>query len=232
IQKRQLTPQEWAVEAAGETHLAYVATGNANADTLTQDGLQTLSAMLSLRTSVEPADPMAVDLERDDIAFFPVLYWAVSAPYPRLSGQAVEKLQRYMRTGGLLVVDTGDGTPLRLTSGIAQPSPNAPATLADFVAQFATQPLGPVANDHVLTKSFYLLQDFPGRWAGQPVYVSTQSNGDAVSPIIVTSNGWAAGWALGTDNKPMVPIIPGGATQQEYAWRTGINMVMYALTGT
>jgi hypothetical protein len=230
--KRQLSPEEWAVAAAGETHLAYVQTRDAGSDRLTESGLQTLSNMLSLRTSVEPAQPMAVDLERDDIAFFPVLYWAVSAPYPHLSAAAIEKLQRYMRTGGLLVVDTGDGTPLRLAPGIGQPSDAAPATLAAFVAQFATQPLSPVASDHVLTKSFYLLQDFPGRWAGQTVYVSARSNGDAVSPIIVTSNGWAAGWALGADNKPMVPIIPGGPMQQEYAWRTGINMVMYALTGT
>jgi len=232
VGQHRLTPEEWAVEAAGQTHLAYVETHDAGSDRLTRTGLQTLSNMLALRTSVEPAQPMAVDLERDDIAFFPVLYWAVSAPYPRLSPEAVEKLQRYMRTGGLLVVDTGDGTPLRLAPGTGRPSAEAPATLAQFVAQFATQPLSPVASDHVLTKSFYLLQDFPGRWAGQTVYVSARSNDNAVSPIIVTSNGWAAGWAMGADNKPMVPIIPGGPMQQEYAWRTGINMVMYALTGT
>jgi hypothetical protein len=232
IQKRVMTPEEWAVEAAGETHLAYVATNNPGTDRLTEAGLKTLSDMLSIRTSVEPAQPMEVNLERDDIAFFPVLYWAVSAPYPRLSAPVIEKLQRYMRTGGLLVVDAGDGTPLRLAPGLAQPTGRAPTTLAEFVSQFATQRLSPVASDHVLTKSFYLLQDFPGRWTGQTVYVTAESNDNAVSPIIITSNGWAAGWALSGENKPLVPIVPDGPLQQEYAWRTGINMVMYALTGT
>ena len=34
-------------------------------------------------------------------------------------------------------------------------------------------PLEPVPADHVLTKAFYIIQDFPGRWDGGQLWVET-----------------------------------------------------------
>ena len=42
-------------------------------------------------------------------------------------------------------------------------------------------PLEPVPADHVLTKAFYLLNDFPGRYAGGPLWVETTQNAEARS---------------------------------------------------
>jgi len=94
-------------------------------------------------------------------------------------------------------------------------------------------PLIPVPQDHVLTKAFYLMQDFPGRWSGGTVWVERHAGGanDGVSPIIIGSADWAAAWAIDDQGRPMAAMVPGGELQREHAYRFGINLVMYALTG-
>ena len=69
-------------------------------------------------------------------------------------------------------------------------------------------PLEPVPADHVLTKAFYILRDFPGRWDGGQVWVEAlppadkngerapARGGDGVSPVIIGGNDWAAAWAV------------------------------------
>ncbi len=54
---------------------------------------------------------------------------------------------------------------------------------------------------------------------------------DGVSSILVTPNDLAAAWAIDDRNRPLYPTVPGGESQREMAFRTGINIVMYALTG-
>ena len=54
---------------------------------------------------------------------------------------------------------------------------------------------------------------------------------DGVSPVIVGCHDWAAAWALDDARKPLYPLVPGGERQREMAFRFGINLVMYVLTG-
>jgi hypothetical protein len=90
-----------------------------------------------------------------------------------------------------------------------------------------------VPRDHVLTKAFYLLQDFPGRWVGGQVWVQQPDErvNDGVSSVIIGSNDYAAAWAIDVNGRPMFPIVTGSARQRELAFRFGVNLVMYALTG-
>ena len=103
-------------------------------------------------------------------------------------------------------------------------------------------PLEPVPLDHVLTKAFYILRDFPGRWTGGKVWVEAlppekpgseapARGGDGVTPVIIGSNDWAAAWAVDSSGRFVNEVVPGGETQREMAFRFGINLVMYALTG-
>src|SRR5579871_3303335 len=55
--------------------------------------------------------------------------------------------------------------------------------------------------------------------------------GDGVSPIIITSNDLAGAWAMRPDGQPMLPMSPGEPRQREFAFRAGVNIVMYTLTG-
>ncbi len=52
-----------------------------------------------------------------------------------------------------------------------------------------------------------------------------------MSPIIIVSDDLAGGWATDADGRPLYPLVPGGARQRELALRSGVNIVMYTLTG-
>jgi hypothetical protein len=101
-----------------------------------------------------------------------------------------------------------------------------------------------VPREHVLTKTFYLLRDFPGRFSSGQLWVEAlppgedqdQANrpargGDGVSSILITSNDLAGAWAMQPDGQPMLPIVAGEPRQREFAFRAGVNIVMYTLTG-
>jgi hypothetical protein len=143
-----------------------------------------------------------------------------------------------MREGGTILFDTRD-----LTLGPVR-SPNSPGeqTLRRITQGLDMPPLQPVPSDHVLTKSFYLLHGFPGRWSGGQVWVEAlppapkngeapARGGDGVSPVVIGGNDWAAAWAVDPAYRFLSTPVPGGEMQREAAFRFGVNLVMYALTG-
>jgi hypothetical protein len=85
----------------------------------------------------------------------------------------------------------------------------------------------------VLTKSFYLLHDFPGRETGGQLWVEPSEDhvNDGVAAVIVGSNDYAGAWAVDAAGEPAYPCVPGGEAQRETAMRFGVNLVMYVLTG-
>jgi len=110
--------------------------------------------------------------------------------------------------------------------------------LREILQSLDVPPLTRVAEDHVLTRSYYLLRDFPGRYAGGELWVAASADGrpestggDGVSAIVIGANDWAAAWAVDESGAPLLPIEPGGERQRERAYRTGVNLVMYSLTG-
>lgn len=230
-----------AIQATEGVVLAYVLTGDAAVDQVSEAGLKGLDDQLWARTAVEPLDPMGVDPAKDELAFFPFLYWPVTAEAPALDGATYEKLNRYLRNGGMILFDTRDGD----GSSLDGSSPESQA-LQRIAAGLDIPPLEPVPSDHVLTRSFYLLQQFPGRYVGAPVWVEAappdaeQAKGmpfrnlnDGVTPVVIGANDWASAWAVDEYGAPLLPVGRGGAgeTQREYAYRFGINLVMYVLTG-
>jgi hypothetical protein len=224
-------------KAALDTRLAYVVTGVADVDAMSKAGLVGLGNALAARTSYEPKEPMGVDLEKDDLSFFPLLYWPMDPREKDLSPAALSKIADYMRSGGTILIDTRD-----LTLGAVRGA-NSPGqqTLRRLLGKLDLPPLEALPPDHVLTKTFYLLSDFPGRWDGSPVWVQALPpgnpdegpvrGGDGVSPVIIGANDWAAAWAVDASGRPLVDVSPGGERQRELAIRFGINVVMYALTG-
>ncbi len=226
---------ELALRAANETVLAYVRTGDPNVDRISAAGLRGLGLVLFRRTSIEPAAPIGVDVEADELGFFPLLYWPLTEGQQALSPAASERVNRYLSSGGMILFDTRDAG-----QGVAGANTQA---LQRLTASLDIPPLEPVPQDHVLTRAFYLLQDFPGRWAKTPVWVEVSTPApeggrfaninDGVSPVIIGGNDWAAAWAVDADNRPMFPIGRGlaGNRQREMARRFGVNLVMYVMTG-
>ena len=230
-----------AISATGEIVLAHVVTGNRQVDDIALAGLAGLSDTLFFRTSVEPEPPQSVDLERDEIAFYPLLYWPVTPEQTTPSPAAYLKLNAYLRAGGMILFDTRDSNVSKF--GAASPAGQALRRLA---ASLDIPELEPVPEDHVLTRTFYLLQDFPGRHASHDVWVeaspaeAVQAEGmpfrnlnDGVSPVVIGGNDWAAAWAVDQRGTPLLPIGRGfaGERQREMAFRFGVNLVMHVLTG-
>ena len=217
-----------AIAAASQFHLAYVRTGVASVDTESKAGLVGLAYVLNERTAVEAAAPMAVDPETDDLVFFPLIYWPVVDGEPALSPQAVARVQHYLNTGGIILFDTRDQEqPTDFSAAAAQ------ARLKRLAAGLTIPPLVPLPSDHVLTRSFYLMENFPGRWNGGELWVEPTADAvnDGVSSIIVGGNEWAGAWAAEANGVPLYAVVPGGEPQREMAYRFGVNLVMYALTG-
>ena len=77
------------------------------------------------------------------------------------------------------------------------------------------------------------MQSFPGRFAGGRVWVEDRAGGvnDGVSSVVIGANDWAAAWALDEFGRPVAAVVPGGERQREMAYRFGVNLVMYTLTG-
>lgn len=212
----------FALGASLETNLAYVVTGNPQIDEVSRAGLAGLSTVVRRRTAAELGEPLGINPETDELAFFPLIYWALADGAATPSARAAGRLNTYLRNGGTILFDTRDQS--------GGPGFNS---LRAFSRALDIPPLVPVPADHVLTRSFYLLQEFPGRWTGGQVWVERSGDrvNDGVSPIIAGGHDWAAAWAMDEAQRPIFPVVPGGERQRELALRFGINLVMYTLTG-
>ncbi|MSO76059.1 MAG: DUF4159 domain-containing protein [Alphaproteobacteria bacterium] len=225
---------QWALDATLIPRLAYVATGDSRIDATSREGLVGLTAMLLRRTAVEPKEPLRVDVEFDELAFFPLLYWPIVAAQPALSERARIRVAEFLKHGGMVLFDTRDqgSVPASFDANANIDTPER-VRLRLLLRGLNVPPLSPVPADHVLTKAFYLMNEFPGRWTGGAVWVERAGSerNDGVSSVIIGSHDWAAAWAVDEGGRSRYPVVPGAETQREYAFRFGINLVMYALTG-
>ncbi|MGC2855595.1 DUF4159 domain-containing protein [Novispirillum sp. DQ9] len=212
----------FALEAALDTRLAYVRTGLGDVDRTAEEGLAALTSVLGDRSSAELAPPMGLDINSDELAFFPLIYWPAAAGQEMPDAAARERVGRFLGQGGMIVFD-----------GRGQENADA---LRDLLTTLDIPPLAPLPDDHVATRSFYLLPGLPGRVDGGPVWISQSAAAratgtEAVSPVIIGANDWAGAWARDASGRPRQPVVPGGERGREIAYRAGVNMVMYALTG-
>ena len=234
---------DFAIKSVSQTRLAYVVTGNADVDSIVKAGMSGLTLFLAQRTALEAGDPVGVDPAHDELAFFPLIYWPVVPGAPKPPQDAINRIDAYMKQGGTVVFDTRDAIEAPPGENGAAQTPGM-QTLREILSSLDVPELEPVPREHVLTKTFYLLRDFPGRFNSGQTWVETlpredddeaaskpARGGDGVSPIIITSNDLAGAWAIRPDGQPMLPLTPGEPRQREFAFRAGVNIVMYTLTG-
>jgi hypothetical protein len=230
-------------QSALETKLAYVITGNAEVDAISKAGLSGLTLFLAQRTALEPGDPIGLDITRDELVFYPLIYWPIVPGAPRPSEAALKRIDAYMKDGGTVLFDTRDAVVAPAGQGGETRGPGM-LELRKILSSLDIPELEPVPRDHVLTKTFYLLRDFPGRFDGGQLWVEALPSeseqeasgrpargGDGVSSIIISSNDFAGAWATRPDGQPVLPMVDGQPRQRELAFRAGVNIVMYTLTG-
>lgn len=224
--------------AGAVTRLAYVVTGDRAVDDMSKAGLAGLNIVLGARTALEPGEAVGVNADRDELAFFPVLYWPIVAGRPIPTAETLRKLEAYMKGGGLVIFDTRDAMSARPGGGTTPEGEQ----LRRMLQTLDIPELEPLPRDHVLTKTFYILDGFAGRYDSGTTWVEIlppagadgrrpARAGDNVSPIVITSNDLASAWAVNRRGEPLVPLSGSDPRQREMALRAGVNLVMYALTG-
>ena len=192
-----------------------------------RQGLAGLSDFVNRRTAAALAEPAAVIPGETDLSYFPLLYWAVAPDAPAPSAAALAALNGYMRNGGIILFDTRD-------EGSGEGfSPGSRAALRRVTGGLAIPALAPIAEDHVLRRAFYLLNELPGRFTGAQVWAARDQDraNDSVSPVIIGGHDWAGAWATDARGQNIHAAIPGGTRQRTLAYRFGVNLVIYALTG-
>ncbi|MFU8806825.1 MAG: DUF4159 domain-containing protein [Bradymonadaceae bacterium] len=182
--------------------------------------LRRLLLELEKRTSVEVlSDVSVVDGLGADIFDFPFLIMAGDRRFDPWPEERVNNLRTYLQAGGFLFIDSAEG----VVDG-----PFATSVEREMKRIFPRKRLTKVPRDHVLHKSFYLVDQPVGR-----INVASQFEAifDEDRLAVVVSHNDILG-ALARDNfgNWEYSVTPGGERQREMAYRLGINIVMYALT--
>lgn len=183
--------------------------------------LRRLGWEIEKRTSIDvELDPAVVTPTSETLHETPFLYLAGDKPVELPSTSGIEALRRFLTFGGFLLIDSAEGS----TDGAFDASVRK---LMQAVFPSATKGLEVIPSDHVVYKSFYLLDKPLGRLAIAPALEGIIFDKRLVCAYIPNDLGGA--WARDDFGNYDFPCEPGGEKQRELAFRLGVNLVMYAL---
>ena len=212
------------INKVNTTKLAYVKTGNKVVDEISKNGILSISEYITSKTSVILGAPDEIDLNEDDIFFYPILYFPFINSKEKVSEKKIRKIQNFINNGGILIFDCKNNFEKLFIDDCLDD------ILLSFKDLDITNPIK-LQNDNTLSKSFYLLKEFPGR-RNQDVFISfnNQINNNEVVSVIFGINDWSGSWAK-SKNGFELPILSENEEQRTLSFRFGVNMIIYSLTG-
>lgn len=173
------------------------------------------------RTSVEARIDTVIHRADDANLFeYPFLYMSGDQEFPPLSEKEINNLKLYLEFGGTLLIDDCIG---KSDFGFDK------SIRREIQRLFPNKPLEKLPTDHTIFKSFYLLNQAYGR-----IMEKSYLEGITIekrAAIIYSHNDLGGAWAKDPLGNWEYQAIPGGETQRAMAFRLGINIIMYALTG-
>lgn len=183
--------------------------------------LARMSREIEKRTSIAvDRDPRVLTLQSAALHETPFLYLAGDREFAVPSEPEVQALRRHLTFGGFLLIDSAEGAlggafdgSVRRLMGAVFPPP--------------AQGLEIVPGDHVVYKSFYLIDRPVGRVALSPVMEGILRDGRLV--VAYLQNDLGGAFARDDFGNFELPCVPGGERQRELAMRLLVNLVMYAL---
>ena len=129
-----------------------------------------------------------------------------------------DSLRRFVTFGGFLLVDASDGSD---GDGFDR------AVRRELARVLPQSPLEPLSPEHVVFKSFFLLDGAAGRLARKP-YLSAARVGDRAA-VVYSQNDLLGALARDEAGEYAFDPDPGGEAQREQAVRLAINVCLYAL---
>ena len=184
-------------------------------------------ALKRMAWEIEKRTSITVDLESATVALgsdklheTPFLYLAGDREIELPPPSGIEALRRYLTYGGFLLIDSAEGS----VGGAFDQS------VRRLIAEVFPSPekgLELIGPDHVIYKSFYLLERPLGRVAVSATMEGVTRDGRVV--VAYVQNDLGGAWTRDNFGNYEFPCEPGGETQRELAFRLGVNLVMYAL---
>jgi hypothetical protein len=183
--------------------------------------LKRLGWEIDKRTSIDiDLEPVTVLPTSDELRDTPFIYLAGERDFELPSAAGIEALRRFLTFGGFMLIDSAEGQ----TDGAFDGS------VRKLVKAIYPQPatgLEIISADHVVYKSFYLLDKPLGRLAIAPAMEGIVRENRIVAAYVANDLGGA--WSRDDFGNYDYPCEPGGEKQRELAFRMGVNLVMYAL---
>ncbi len=183
------------------------------------NGLRRLCWEISNRTSAEVYPEARPFNLADKVLFkYPFLYFGGEGGFPALGDGEVANLRRYLTYGGFVLADandgsSGDGFDASFRREMARVLPGSPLTR--------------LPPDHVLFKTYYLLDRNGGRLMVRP-FLEAATIGMRVA-LVYSQNDLAGAWSRDEHGDWEFECSPGGESQREVAIRTGVNIAFYAM---
>ena len=176
---------------------------------------------LEQRTSVDAASKRRVVRALDNSLFLsPFIYLMGRYEFAPFTAEERQALARFLKMGGFLLAD----------DSLGQPGYGFDKSFRREMKQILpNHQLTRLPAEHAVYRSFYILRQVAGRLAVSP-YLEGISLGNW-TPVIYCQNDLAGAWARDKLGRWLYPVIPGGDEQRSLAFRAGINIVIYALTG-
>ena len=178
-----------------------------------------LLQQLEARTSVlGDATCPAVRPGSEAIFDTPFLLWCGDRGFDPLTDDMRHNLEIFMRAGGTILFDSSednaDGEFYR-------------SVRRELGAILSDAPFERIRRDHVIYKSFYLVDNPPGRTSIAP-YMEGCERDDRLLAIY-SHNDLLGAWSRDNFGNWLYEVHPGGERQREMAFRMGINLIMYVL---
>ncbi|MCI0454303.1 MAG: DUF4159 domain-containing protein [Candidatus Dadabacteria bacterium] len=182
-----------------------------------------LMAALDSRTSVETSfERKALRIESKDLFYYPFLYITGKEGFEPFKEEERRRVRRFLKQGGTVLVDDVSGEEI---------SPFDSQIREELLTILPESPLSQITNEHVMFKSFYLLSSVSGRKLVKPYLEGITFTDEDRTPVIYSRNDLGGAWSEDEFGKWQFECIPGGEAQREFAFRLGVNIIMYVLTG-
>lgn len=176
---------------------------------------------LELRTSIKAFPERRVTTIADpDIFYYPFLYLAGKYDFDPFTAEEQQILRRLLAYGGFLLAEDVMG---------ARGFGFDRVFRREIQKIFPNHPLRRLPPDHSVYQSFYLLDTIGGRQRVNPYLEGIVI--DNWTPVIYCQNDLAGAWAKDKFGKWINECVPGGELQRHAAFKAGINIIVYSLTG-
>ena len=182
-----------------------------------------LMSAIELRTSIIASyERKTLKLTDTDLFNYPFLYMAGDERFEPFSDEERRRLRKYLKLGGTLLIDDASGT------DTSQFDTQIREELKRILPE---DPLSRLPQDHVVYKTFYLLYSASGRVIINPYLEGVTFTDEDRTAVFYSRNDLGGAWSEDEFGKWEFECLPGGESQRELAFRLGINLVLYTLTG-